>query len=196
MGLPTGLPDPRRGLGPHASGGAEDLGELQFMGRAGGGLPGRARAVVAARDREERPVLSRGRGLAGEGARRPVVSFAMVDGPWSPDLSLISLRAENEARKPDCPSGAPRSESLIAAQAHDRSPRPVATRDPEGSATMAVERDPTQVLIAASDDPGAVAREELFVLLYDELHACASRLMRRERPDHTLLPHALVHEAY
>src|SRR5262245_49109090 len=61
---------------------------------------------------------------------------------------------------------------------------------------MAVERDPTQVLIAASGEPGASAREELFVLLYDELHACASRLMRRERPDHTLRPTALVHEAY
>jgi RNA polymerase sigma factor (TIGR02999 family) len=33
-------------------------------------------------------------------------------------------------------------------------------------------------------------------LMYDELRRLAARQLRRERPDHTLLPTALVHEAY
>jgi RNA polymerase sigma-70 factor (ECF subfamily) len=39
------------------------------------------------------------------------------------------------------------------------------------------------------------ARRELLVLAYDELRGVASRLMRRERADHTLSPTAVVHEA-
>jgi RNA polymerase sigma factor (TIGR02999 family) len=39
------------------------------------------------------------------------------------------------------------------------------------------------------------ARAELIALVYDELRQVASRLMRRERPDHTLSPTAVVHEA-
>ena len=39
------------------------------------------------------------------------------------------------------------------------------------------------------------AREELIALVYDELRRVASRLMRRERTDHTLSPTAVVHEA-
>jgi DNA-directed RNA polymerase specialized sigma24 family protein len=39
------------------------------------------------------------------------------------------------------------------------------------------------------------AREELIALIYDELRRVASRLMRRERPDRTLAPTAVVHEA-
>jgi RNA polymerase sigma-70 factor, ECF subfamily len=39
------------------------------------------------------------------------------------------------------------------------------------------------------------ARGELIALIYDELRRVASRLMRRERPDHTLPPTAVVHEA-
>jgi RNA polymerase sigma factor (TIGR02999 family) len=38
--------------------------------------------------------------------------------------------------------------------------------------------------------------DRLFDLVYEELHAIAVRLMRGERPDHTLRPTALVHEAY
>jgi RNA polymerase sigma factor (TIGR02999 family) len=61
-----------------------------------------------------------------------------------------------------------------------------------------VNSDPTQVLLGSSpeSDPDGTQRERLFVLLYDELHACAARMMRRERPGHTLRPTALVHEAY
>jgi RNA polymerase sigma factor (TIGR02999 family) len=40
------------------------------------------------------------------------------------------------------------------------------------------------------------AREELLPLVYDELRRIASLYLRRERPDHTLQPTALVHEAY
>ena len=39
------------------------------------------------------------------------------------------------------------------------------------------------------------AKGELISLVYDELRRVASRLMRRERTDHTLSPTAVVHEA-
>ena len=39
------------------------------------------------------------------------------------------------------------------------------------------------------------ARGELIALIYEELRRVASRLMRRERADHTLSPTAVVHEA-
>jgi RNA polymerase sigma factor (TIGR02999 family) len=42
----------------------------------------------------------------------------------------------------------------------------------------------------------AAAFEALLPLVYDELHRLAGNYMRRERPDHTLQPTALVHEAY
>lgn len=38
--------------------------------------------------------------------------------------------------------------------------------------------------------------DELFEAIYDELRCLARRLMRSERPDHTLEPTALVNEAY
>ena len=43
-------------------------------------------------------------------------------------------------------------------------------------------------------DPAALDR--LIPLLYDELHALASRQLRGERPDHSLQTTALLHEAY
>jgi RNA polymerase sigma-70 factor, ECF subfamily len=46
---------------------------------------------------------------------------------------------------------------------------------------------------ARAGDEGA--RSELLTLIYDELRRVASRLMRRERPDHTLSPTAVVNEA-
>jgi RNA polymerase sigma factor (TIGR02999 family) len=39
------------------------------------------------------------------------------------------------------------------------------------------------------------ARDELVALIYDDLRRVASRLMQRERADHTLSPNAVVHEA-
>ena len=53
----------------------------------------------------------------------------------------------------------------------------------------------TELLLRARDDREA-ALAELFPLLHDELHRLAGARMRRERPDHTLQPTALVHEAY
>lgn len=40
------------------------------------------------------------------------------------------------------------------------------------------------------------AAEQVLALLYNELHRLAESYMRRERPDHTLQPTALIHEAY
>lgn len=40
------------------------------------------------------------------------------------------------------------------------------------------------------------AEADLLPLIYDELRSRAARFLRRERPDHTLQPTALVHEAY
>jgi RNA polymerase sigma factor (TIGR02999 family) len=55
--------------------------------------------------------------------------------------------------------------------------------------------DVTQALIAHSqgDRP---ALERVLPLVYDQLRGLARRELRRERPDHTLTPTALVHEAY
>jgi len=53
----------------------------------------------------------------------------------------------------------------------------------------------TQLLIAWNrGDQGA--RDELMPLVYDELRRLARGYLRRERPDHTLQPTALVNEAY
>ncbi len=45
-------------------------------------------------------------------------------------------------------------------------------------------------------DGNREAEAKLVPLVYDELHRLAAAYMRRERPDHTLQPTALVHEAY
>lgn len=50
--------------------------------------------------------------------------------------------------------------------------------------------DPTR---HALEDP---ATDEVFTRVYDELKQLARGYLRRERPDHTLQPTALVHEAY
>lgn len=53
----------------------------------------------------------------------------------------------------------------------------------------------TQALMAHADgEPDAASR--LLPLVYDQLRALAGSYMQRERPDHTLQPTALVHEAY
>jgi RNA polymerase sigma factor (TIGR02999 family) len=51
-------------------------------------------------------------------------------------------------------------------------------------------------LLQAWDAGDAAARDQLIPLVYDELHRIARNHMRRERPDHTLQPSALVNEAY
>src|SRR5215210_7342124 len=53
----------------------------------------------------------------------------------------------------------------------------------------------TQLLIELTRGNHA-AIDALLPLIYDELRSLASNYLRRERPDHTLQPTALVHEAY
>ena len=53
----------------------------------------------------------------------------------------------------------------------------------------------TQLLLAWSGGDRE-ALDEMLPLVYDELHRLAARYLARERPDHTLQPTALVHEAY
>lgn len=51
-------------------------------------------------------------------------------------------------------------------------------------------------LLAAVKRGDPEAESNLIALVYDEFRALARRYMRQERPDHTLQPTALVHEAY
>jgi RNA polymerase sigma-70 factor (ECF subfamily) len=53
----------------------------------------------------------------------------------------------------------------------------------------------TQLLIELTRGNHA-AVDALLPLIYDELRSLAANYLRRERPDHTLQPTALVHEAY
>lgn len=56
-------------------------------------------------------------------------------------------------------------------------------------------RDVTQLLLDWNEGKtGAV--DDLMPLVYDELRRLARLYLRRERPDHTLEPSALVHEAF
>ncbi len=55
--------------------------------------------------------------------------------------------------------------------------------------------DVTQMLVDCSSENKEVL-DQLMPLVYDELRRLAARYLRRERPDHTLQPTALVHEAY
>ncbi|MCB9683002.1 MAG: sigma-70 family RNA polymerase sigma factor [Alphaproteobacteria bacterium] len=58
--------------------------------------------------------------------------------------------------------------------------------------------EPTEVtrLLQAMQHGDRDAGRQLLPLVYDELHRIAARHMRRERPDHTLQPTALIHEAW
>ncbi|HKO62631.1 MAG TPA: sigma-70 family RNA polymerase sigma factor [Pyrinomonadaceae bacterium] len=61
--------------------------------------------------------------------------------------------------------------------------------------TPKVSENVTQLLIElANGDREAV--DLLLPVIYDELRKLAANYLRRERPDHTLQPTALVHEAY
>ena len=52
------------------------------------------------------------------------------------------------------------------------------------------------VLLNAMKRGDASAADKLLGLVYKELHLLAKGYMRRERPDHTLQPTALINEAY
>jgi RNA polymerase sigma-70 factor (ECF subfamily) len=58
--------------------------------------------------------------------------------------------------------------------------------------------DDSQVtlLLKAMKNGDQSAAEKLLPLVYKELHRTAKSYMRRERPEHTLQPTALIHEAY
>lgn len=60
---------------------------------------------------------------------------------------------------------------------------------------MAEAMDITQILREVSEGREG-AFEELLPLVYDELRRLADQKLRFERPDHTLQPTALAHEAY
>ncbi len=55
--------------------------------------------------------------------------------------------------------------------------------------------DVTRILQRIAGGDGA-ATDELFGLVYEELRALAGSFFRGQRPDHTLQPTALVHDAY
>ena len=60
---------------------------------------------------------------------------------------------------------------------------------------MSAQTGITQLLAEASRGDQA-ALDALFPLVYSELRRLADSYLRNERPDHTLQPTALVHEAY
>lgn len=49
---------------------------------------------------------------------------------------------------------------------------------------------------SSSADPAANSPDRMMALVYAELRRIAASYLRRERPDHTLQPTALVHEAF
>lgn len=61
--------------------------------------------------------------------------------------------------------------------------------------SLAVNEELTALLRAWGQGDSA-AGERLLPLVYDELRRLAASYLRKERPDHTLRPTALVHEAY
>jgi RNA polymerase sigma-70 factor, ECF subfamily len=61
---------------------------------------------------------------------------------------------------------------------------------------MDLDRRATTLLLVQACNGDAAAHDRLSPLLYDELRRIARNLLRRERPDHTLQPTALVHEAF
>jgi RNA polymerase sigma factor (TIGR02999 family) len=67
----------------------------------------------------------------------------------------------------------------------------------EGGVTMAGEPQGTVTHLLAGVRAGKpLAKDQLVELVYDELRRLARSAMRRERPDHTLQPTALVNEAF
>ena len=58
------------------------------------------------------------------------------------------------------------------------------------------DRSQTTRLLKAVHSGDQAAAERLLPLVYAELHRVANAYMRRERPDHTLQPTALINEAY
>jgi RNA polymerase sigma factor (TIGR02999 family) len=59
-----------------------------------------------------------------------------------------------------------------------------------------VSQSPVTTLLTRWRQGDSTALEELLPLVYKELRRIAARQLRRERPNHTLQPTALVHEVY
>jgi hypothetical protein len=51
-------------------------------------------------------------------------------------------------------------------------------------------------ILSAIEEGDAYAAEQLLPLVYDELRKLAARRLAKEKPDQTLQPTDLVHEAY
>jgi RNA polymerase sigma factor (TIGR02999 family) len=64
------------------------------------------------------------------------------------------------------------------------------------SGTSASQTEGITRLLNAWQEGDTGARDQLFVVVYEELRRRAAGQLRRERPGHTLRPTALVHEAY
>lgn len=68
-------------------------------------------------------------------------------------------------------------------------------RGPSGGA-VAFDASEITVLLGHWRDGDSAAFDQLLPLVYDDLRRMASKALVSERPDHTLLPTDLVHEAY
>jgi RNA polymerase sigma factor (TIGR02999 family) len=61
---------------------------------------------------------------------------------------------------------------------------------------MGVDQGEVTLLLRAMQSGDPTASEKLLPLVYNELHRLAKSYMRRERPNHTLQPTALINETY
>jgi len=61
---------------------------------------------------------------------------------------------------------------------------------------MCADAGEVTILLKAMQRGDTAAADKLLPLVYKELHRLAKSYMRREHPDHTLQPTALIHEAY
>jgi RNA polymerase sigma-70 factor, ECF subfamily len=61
---------------------------------------------------------------------------------------------------------------------------------------MGVDQGEVTLLLRAMQGGDPTASEKLLPLVYNELHRLAKSYMRRERPNHTLQPTALINETY
>ena len=61
---------------------------------------------------------------------------------------------------------------------------------------MGADQGEVTILLRAMQSGDPTASEKLLPLVYNELHRLAESYMRRERPNHTLQPTALINETY
>lgn len=83
----------------------------------------------------------------------------------------------------------------IAVNGSHFSDSPITQNDTDRAGGEGMPGDLTQLLKECSSGRQE-ALDELLPAVYDELRRLAESYLRRERPDHTLQPTALVHEAY